>query len=639
MSGPHANSSLPPRKPRLLIVDDQPRNIHVIAEALRDAHDISVATTGAKALELAASQPVDLIILDVVMPDLNGFEVCRRLKANPVTSEIPVIFVTAPEEMEEETQGFSVGGVDYITKPVRPPVVRARVRTHLELKQSRDLLNQQARELAKQNEILQENVRLKDDVERISRHDLKTPLNSIISLSHLLREEQSLAPAQTAMLHTIEQSGYRVLEMINRTLDLFKMEQGTYHLAPATLDIRAVVEKVLEDLRPLQGTEPVRCVVTEVHSSHTFHVLGEELLCYSMLANLLKNAVEASPPHAAVEIHLIGEPSSVVVSIKNEGAVPAELRASFFSKYATAGKRSGTGLGTYSARLMAETQGGTIALQAGETATTINVRLLRSRGPAVAVPCQDPSWTLPDQEEWPPLRILLVDDDADSRMILRRFLDHPLWMIDEAGDGATALRQCEEKTYDFIFLDLELPDFHGTEVVSRIRAGQREGRTRAHNPIIMALSSHSRAEMGQRALDAGYDLYFEKPVRRPDLLCAIFGRTTASSFQDPLERVASDVVSIDGDLEPLIAPFLERKKLEAEQMRAELREDDVAGVRRLGHRLKGSFEMYGFDKAAALCRRIEDAATRGARPELLDLLDALHAHLANLEIRYAEVRA
>jgi diguanylate cyclase (GGDEF)-like protein len=126
--------------PCVLIVDDQPANVRLMAEALKGEYELRFATSGAAAIEVAASGGVDLILLDVVMPELDGFEVCRRLKADERTSGIPVIFVTAREETEDETTGFDAGGVDYITKPAKPAIVRARVRTHLELKQSRDLL-------------------------------------------------------------------------------------------------------------------------------------------------------------------------------------------------------------------------------------------------------------------------------------------------------------------------------------------------------------------------------------------------------------------------------------------------------------------------------------------------------------------
>ena len=125
---------------RLLIVDDQPANVRVMAEALRDRYDLFFATDGARALEIASTAGIELVLLDVVMPELDGFEICRRLKSDERTGRIPVIFVTAREEVGDEARGFDVGGVDYIAKPIRPPIVRARVQTHLELKRARDLL-------------------------------------------------------------------------------------------------------------------------------------------------------------------------------------------------------------------------------------------------------------------------------------------------------------------------------------------------------------------------------------------------------------------------------------------------------------------------------------------------------------------
>jgi diguanylate cyclase (GGDEF)-like protein len=127
-------------KPCVLIVDDQPANVRLMAEALGKEYELRFATSGVAAIETASSGGVDLILLDVVMPDLDGFEVCRRLKSDERTGGIPIIFVTAREETEDEATGFDAGGVDYITKPAKPAIVRARVRTHLELKQSRDLL-------------------------------------------------------------------------------------------------------------------------------------------------------------------------------------------------------------------------------------------------------------------------------------------------------------------------------------------------------------------------------------------------------------------------------------------------------------------------------------------------------------------
>jgi diguanylate cyclase (GGDEF)-like protein len=133
-----------PPLPRVLVADDDRMNIRIISSALKGEFEVTEAMTGAEVLERITAGDFDLVLLDVVMPGLDGFDVCRRLKSNPETANIPVIFVTALEESADETQGFAVGAVDYITKPIRPSIVRARVRTHVELKRARDLFEQLA---------------------------------------------------------------------------------------------------------------------------------------------------------------------------------------------------------------------------------------------------------------------------------------------------------------------------------------------------------------------------------------------------------------------------------------------------------------------------------------------------------------
>jgi putative two-component system response regulator len=130
--------------PTVLVVDDAPENLMVLSQALTDQYRVKAARDGMGALQIAATAPApDLILLDIVMPGLDGFEVCRRLKSDPATAGIPVIFLTARTDAEDEQRGFELGAVDYISKPISPPVVRARVKTHLQLKASADFLKNQ----------------------------------------------------------------------------------------------------------------------------------------------------------------------------------------------------------------------------------------------------------------------------------------------------------------------------------------------------------------------------------------------------------------------------------------------------------------------------------------------------------------
>ena len=147
-------------KSRILVVDDTPANIRILADLLRKDYLLSVATSGADALEITRSQDrPDLVLLDIMMPEMDGYEVCRRLKADPRTQDVPVIFVTAMSEVDDETKGFALGAVDYITKPIRPPIVRARLAAHLELALAR-------KTLAAQNQVLRDSLAMAAHVQR-----------------------------------------------------------------------------------------------------------------------------------------------------------------------------------------------------------------------------------------------------------------------------------------------------------------------------------------------------------------------------------------------------------------------------------------------------------------------------------------
>ncbi|MGD2118174.1 MAG: response regulator [Chromatiales bacterium] len=135
-------------KPRILVVDDESFYREVLENLMRNDYQVVLAESGDQALEIAVQQPKpDLIILDVVMPGIDGYEVCRQLKADPQTEDIPVIFLTVKSNVDDEVRGFNLGAVDYITKPMSPPIVMARVRTHLKLRQLHDQLLQMIEQL------------------------------------------------------------------------------------------------------------------------------------------------------------------------------------------------------------------------------------------------------------------------------------------------------------------------------------------------------------------------------------------------------------------------------------------------------------------------------------------------------------
>lgn len=361
-------------KQTVLIVDDMPENLALLDEALGKNYRIKVAMCGEKAIKIALSNdPPDLILLDIVMPDINGYDVCRRLKADERSREIPIMFVTGKRGFEDEILGFRLGAVDYITKPISPPIVRARVKNLLELIRARQ-------QLEAQNKILLETAQLREDVEQMTRHDLKNPLNAILSYPQLIEMVGELNDQQRQFLRAIEIAGFRMLNMINRSLDLVKMERGIYTFQSAPMNLIQLFQAIIKEIQEFahQRSLWIEMFVNTlpVHAVETFIIYGEELLCYSMFANLIRNALEASPPEHPIVINLIQEQAMAVIRIQNTGAVPEPIRDRFFEKYVTFGKHNGTGLGTYSARLIAETHGGSVQLDVSEPgSTTIIVRL------------------------------------------------------------------------------------------------------------------------------------------------------------------------------------------------------------------------------------------------------------------------
>lgn len=164
---------------QILVVDDTETNLDILVETLGDLYNVRVATDGLQALEEVRRKKPDLLLLDILMPEMDGYELCARLKGNPKTRDIPVIFITSLTESIDETRGLELGAIDYITKPFSTSVIQARVKTHLELAGAR-------KNLKHQNEVLKENLELREQVEQVTRHDLKNPFRFSLHLPRCL---------------------------------------------------------------------------------------------------------------------------------------------------------------------------------------------------------------------------------------------------------------------------------------------------------------------------------------------------------------------------------------------------------------------------------------------------------------------
>jgi PAS domain S-box-containing protein len=478
---------------------------------------------------------------------------------------------------------------------------------------------------------LKDSVRLREEVERMSRHDLKTPLNSVIAVSRLLREGLRLEAEDRELLGIVERAGYRILNMVNLSLDLFRMEQASYTFRPQAVDLAALARKVIADL---EGQAASKNVAIRVVQPAPALARAEELLCYSMLANLIKNAVEAEPEDGIVTVTLEASGEHAFARVHNSGEVSPEVRLRFFDKYATAGKSAGLGLGTYSARLMARVQEGDITLEtSAQAGTTVSVRLGVSRVAPADLPRQES-----DEEKaapaLPAARVLVVDDDEFNRLVLRRTLPSPPLKVALAVNGRAALQYVKRHWPDFVFLDLEMPVMDGYETARRLREVQKaEGRPHC---TIVAISSNDDEATVQRALAAGCDRYLVKPAPREALWRLLSGFEGPREYPPQQEAGASDPVIVSAKLHAEVPAFLASRREMLAEMRAALAGGDRAGLRRLAHRLSGSFGVFGFRWAAARAKEVENVAVEGD-PETLGkkILD-IETHLDGAQVRVRE---
>ncbi len=354
-------------KKLIMVIDDIPENLQLLQNMLHDCgYRVVLFPGGRLALASATRNPPDLILLDINMPEMNGFEVCERLKADEKLKEIPVIFISAINETADKVRALSNGGVDYITKPFQLEEVMARVNTHLSLRDA-------GQKLKKQNEVLYENLRLREVIEQISRHDLKGPMTALLNVPEMLMNDQNLEPDQVELLQLLSKSAYRLMEMIQSSLDLYKMEEGTYQLTPVSVDVLKTVREVFREFNGVMKSKKLSSVIWLDQRLATdqdiFELSGEELLFFSLFSNLIKNAIEASPEGMEIIVIFSSTPQPTII-IKNQGVIPEPIRDRFFEPYFTSGKERGTGIGTFSARLMAKTLGGDLSFTTNESEGT-----------------------------------------------------------------------------------------------------------------------------------------------------------------------------------------------------------------------------------------------------------------------------
>lgn len=377
-------------------------------------------------------------------------------------------------------------------------------------------------ELDKKNAELSHAIASREDVERIARHDIKTPLGSLTAAPALLRAGRSMNMQEETILTMMEKAAVRALDMVNLSLDLYQMESGTYVFKPATVNLSELVLSVVQDLSVHAQSK----AVTIQLSGHTppVYVQGNDSLCYSILANLTKNAIEAAPEHTGVDIVLLDGPQATL-HIHNMGEVPAAIKPRFFSKYGSEGKAGGTGLGAYSAQLLARVQGGSLAMRSDQdSGTTLTLTLTQAQAPSAShAASAQAGQTFPaNTPPTPPLaalHVLVVDDDEFNLMVLESHLPQPPLQVTTAANGRLALQAVTGNRPDVIIMDVEMPIMGGLEALARIREYQAgHGQTPS---FVVAYSGNDDPRSMEKFRAAGFDQCLKKPSARESVLAVL----------------------------------------------------------------------------------------------------------------------
>lgn len=335
----------------ILIVDDTPANLGVLVETLGAAgYQLMVAEDGEEALAQTAQTQPDLILLDVMMPGIDGFETCRRLKSRPATRDVPVLFMTALNETADKVKAFAAGGVDYITKPIEHEEALARVRTHLTLRRLRREVEQQ--------------LAVKEHFMRIAGHDLRNPVCLILMAAELARRQPGISAEVSRYVENIGESALQMRRIIDTFLELRAPAAGASPVASGRVDLNLLTEAVGRQHAPV--AERKRIAVAMELATDLPLARCDAAFAYQAVANFTSNALKFTPPGGRVTLATRPGPGRVRVEVHDSGpGVPAEERGQLFREHARlsprpTGGEDSNGIGLAIVKHLIEAQAGSV---------------------------------------------------------------------------------------------------------------------------------------------------------------------------------------------------------------------------------------------------------------------------------------
>ncbi len=344
--------------PTILAVDDEPANLLLIQRLLQRQFRVICSPNGRTALEILEQTPVDVVLLDIMMPYMNGYQVLKAIRDVPSTTDMPVILVSAMSDAKDVAQGLEIGANDYITKPIDPEVTIARVQTQIALKQLHDERKKVIREL-------QTAQALKDNLLRIASHDLKGPLMNMQMVSSLFRRVEDQIPAAKEWLDALDSSVDTMQTVIEDFLDSAAMNSGVVNLKMESVPVQRIVDNLMVLFHAHAERKHIRIEAQNCEGT----VLADSSRFQQALGNLVSNAIKYSPLHSTIRIWTINENGSIHICVGDEGAgIPADERSRLFTQFGklstrpTDGEHS-TGLGLWIVKHIINLQGGEVGVE------------------------------------------------------------------------------------------------------------------------------------------------------------------------------------------------------------------------------------------------------------------------------------
>ncbi|MBF0099645.1 MAG: hybrid sensor histidine kinase/response regulator [Desulfobacterales bacterium] len=304
------NSQINNRQAMILLVDDIPENIQVLGKILQNTgYSIAIATNAKETFELLERELPDLILLDVMLPDLDGFEICKKIKENELIKDIPIIFLTAKTELEDKIYGFEVGAVDYITKPFKDIEVISRVRTHVQLKQSKDMIKLYSENLEKTNAT-------KDKLFSIIAHDLRSPMNHLFQIIDLIRYRTLNKDKEDYYLKQCETSIKHTMVLLDNLLNWAKSQQNQMVYTPQPIDIVKIVYDSIAQLSDMANDKTIS-LKSDLKTSILAY--ADPNMIITVMRNLIQNAIKFTHTSGTITISANKRDTDIEISVADTG--------------------------------------------------------------------------------------------------------------------------------------------------------------------------------------------------------------------------------------------------------------------------------------------------------------------------------